>query len=111
MPSTDAPLTRKPVLVSIGGLPATGKATVAGSLAGQLGAAYVRIDTIETAIGRAEGRFQQTNDWRLAPGYEVGYDVAVDQLRNGLDVASLAACASPWPPSTSTDDRMPPART
>lgn len=76
------------MLVSIGGLPVTGKTTVARSLAGQLGAAYVRIDTIETAIGRAEGRFQQTNDWELAPGYEVGYDVAVDQLRNGVDVVA-----------------------
>jgi predicted kinase len=86
--STDEALSQTSVLVSIGGLPATGKTAVARSLAVQLGAAYVRIDTIETAIARAEGSSRQTNDWELAPGYEVGYDVAVDQLRNGLDVVA-----------------------
>jgi predicted kinase len=49
-------------------------------------AAYVRIDTIETAIARAEGRFGETNGWELPPGYLVGYEVAADQLRNGVDV-------------------------
>jgi predicted kinase len=79
---------RKPVLIPIGGLPATGKTTVARALAAELRSAYVRIDSIETAIGRAEGRFRQTNGWDLPPGYEVGYDVVADQLRNGLDVVA-----------------------
>lgn len=81
-------LTRQPVLISIGGLPATGKTTLARSLATELRAAYVRIDSVETAIARAEGGFRQTNGWDLPPGYEVGYDVAADQLRNGLDVVA-----------------------
>lgn len=79
---------RQPVLICVGGLPATGKTTIARALAAQLGAAYVRIDTIETAVGRAEGRFEATNDWELPPGYMVGYEVAADQLRIGLDVVA-----------------------
>ncbi len=79
---------RKPVLISVGGLPATGKSTVARVLAAELPAAYVRVDTIETAIGRSEGQHEQTNGWELPPGYEVGYGVAADQLRIGLDVVA-----------------------
>lgn len=76
------------MLLVIGGLPATGKTTIARTLAAQLRAAYVRIDSIETAIGRAEGQAGQANSWELPPGYEVGYDMANDQLRNGLDVVA-----------------------
>lgn len=81
----DAPDCR-PVLISVGGLPATGKSTIARRLAVELRAAFVRVDTIETAIGRAEGCFEQTNQWELPPGYLVGYEVAADQLRSGVDV-------------------------
>lgn len=77
---------RQPLLLCVGGLPATGKSTIARRLAARLGAAFVRTDTIEVAIGRAEGRFEETNGWELPPGYAVGYEVAADQLRNGLDV-------------------------
>lgn len=79
---------RKPVLISIGGLPGTGKTTVARKVSTELRAAFVRIDTIETAIGRAEGKFEQTNGWEVPPGYLVGCEVAVDQLRNGMDVVA-----------------------
>lgn len=79
---------RQPVLICVGGLPATGKTTIARKLAAELGAAFVRIDSIETAIGRAEGRFEKTNGWELPPGYLVGYKVAADQLRNGVDVVA-----------------------
>jgi predicted kinase len=79
---------RQPVLICVGGLPATGKTTIARKVAAELGAAYVRIDTIEGAIGRAEGRFEETNGWELPPGYLVGYEVATDQLRNGVDVVA-----------------------
>lgn len=81
-------LDRGPVLISVGGLPATGKTTLARLLAGMLHAAYIRIDSIETAIARAEGGFRETNGWDLPPGYVVGYDVAADQLRTGLDVVA-----------------------
>ncbi|PRX47569.1 putative kinase [Prauserella shujinwangii] len=76
------------MLISVGGLPATGKSAVARLLATELPAAYVRIDSIETAIGRSEGRFARTNGWELPPGYAVGYDIAADQLRVGLDVVA-----------------------
>lgn len=79
---------RQPVFICVGGLPATGKTTIARKLAAELGAAYVRIDTIETAIRRAEGRFEEANGWELPPGYLVGSEVAADQLRNGVDVVA-----------------------
>src|SRR5699024_2808527 len=86
MPSDDRG--RQPVLISVGGLPATGKTTVARSLAMTLRGAYVRIDTVETAIGTAEGRFADTNGWEHPPGYLVGYAVVSDQLRNGIHVVA-----------------------
>lgn len=88
MSATNDEPNRTPVLICIGGLPATGKTTVARTVAAELRAAYVRIDSIETAINRAEGQFQQTASWDLPAGYVVGYDVAADQLRNGLDVVA-----------------------
>ncbi len=39
-----------PMLIIFGGLPATGKTTIAKELARQIGATYLRIDTIEQAI-------------------------------------------------------------
>lgn len=77
-----------PVLIVVGGLPATGKTTVARHVARDLRAAYVRIDTIEAALGRAEGRHENSNHWEDAPGYVVGYDLAADQLQSGLDVVA-----------------------
>lgn len=79
---------REAVLVSVGGLPATGKTTIARRLAAVLRGAYVRVDTIETAISEAEGRFGDTNGWELPPGYLVGYKIAADQLYNGIDVVA-----------------------
>lgn len=84
-----------PTLVSVGGLPATGKTTVARALAAELGAAYLRIDTIESAIDRSEGDARHTNGWDCPPGYEVGYAVAADQLRVGLDVVAESVNALP----------------
>ncbi|WP_222850284.1 AAA family ATPase [Allosaccharopolyspora coralli] len=46
------------------------------------------MDSIETAIRRAEGAAEPSNGWDSPPGYEVGYGVASDQLRNGLDVVA-----------------------
>lgn len=78
------------MLISVGGLPATGKTTIARAVARALGAAYVRVDSIEAAICRAEGHHVSRNGWDMPPGYLVGYDVAADQLRNGLDVVAEA---------------------
>lgn len=73
----------------IGGLPATGKTTVAGALVRALRAAFLRIDTIERAIvewtpaGTAVGPL----------GYGVGYALAAEQLGLGLDV--VVECVNP----------------
>ena len=77
-----------PILISIGGLPATGKTTIARLVAVLRGAAYVRVDTIEAAIAAAEGSRGSSNDWELAPGYVVARAVTADQLRAGLDVVA-----------------------
>ncbi len=70
------------VLIIIGGLPAAGKTTIARALAREIGAAHLRIDTIEQAIVRSGG-----GSHPLGPvGYSVGYAVAEDQLRLGLSV-------------------------
>jgi predicted kinase len=78
-----------PILIVVGGLPATGKSTVASVLVRQAGFAYVRVDRIEQAIiGSAELRPP------LGPvGYTVAYEVAAEQLRHGVSV--VAECVNP----------------
>ncbi|HKN98505.1 MAG TPA: AAA family ATPase [Pseudonocardiaceae bacterium] len=82
-------------LVVVGGLPATGKTTVSRRAADALGAAYVRIDTIEQAVKDSETNtgnvLNHAVEWGL--GYEVGYAVARDQLNRGMDV--VADCVNP----------------
>jgi predicted kinase len=67
------------LLVSLGGLPATGKTTLARALVVALGAVHVRIDTIEQAILRS-GLARQPLD---ETGYVVGYALAEDLCRQG----------------------------
>ncbi len=72
------------MLIVLAGLPGTGKSTLAKGLARELGAAYVRVDTIEQAI-RDEG----VGGKDLGPaGYLVGYGVALDTLRVGVGVVA-----------------------
>lgn len=86
-----------PMLVVVSGLPATGKSTAAGTIAGRVGAAYLRIDTIEQSIvsfaaDRADGdAVRHAVAWGL--GYEVAYGVATDLLSQGLHV--FAECVNP----------------
>ncbi|MEV6823399.1 AAA family ATPase [Amycolatopsis sp. NPDC051102] len=76
-------------LIVLGGLPGTGKTTVARPLARALGAAYLRIDTIEQALVDSG---ELTAPPRVA-GYVAGYALARDQLGNGVDV--VAECVNP----------------
>jgi predicted kinase len=72
------------VLVIMGGLPASGKTTVARALAREIGGVHLRIDTIEQAIVSC-GAAQRP----LGPvGYAVGYTLAGDFLRQGLIVVA-----------------------
>jgi predicted kinase len=77
-------------LVVLGGLPATGKSTVAAELQQRARFAYVRIDTIEQALRESgELRSGDPNE----SGYRVGYAVARDLLRAGNRV--LVECVNP----------------
>ena len=70
------------MLIIIGGLPGAGKTTVARELARQIGAAHIRIDSIEQAIRDSGVLRQPINE----AGYRVGYAVAEDNLRVGRTV-------------------------
>src|SRR5437867_6292128 len=69
------------MLVIFGGLPGTGKSTLALRLARQLRAVYLRIDTIERAMVEGEGASSVGEG-----GYCVAYAVAEDNLRLGHTV-------------------------
>jgi predicted kinase len=77
------------VLVVIGGLPATGKSTIATALASRTATPYVRVDRIEQAIVAWSPLSRP-----LGPvGYAVAYELALEQLRLGLDV--IVECVNP----------------
>lgn len=69
------------MLIIFGGLPASGKTTIARALAQRLNAAHVRVDTIEQAI-RASGVVDDVGP----AGYIVAYGVAGDNLAVGRTV-------------------------
>ena len=66
---------KNPTLYIFSGLPATGKSTLAELLARRVGAAYVRIDTIEQALRDLCSVDVQGEGYRLA------YRLAADNLR------------------------------
>lgn len=85
------------MLITFGGLPGTGKTTVAQTLARKLAAVYLRIDTLEQAfIASGSGGA----DIGTA-GYLAAYAVAKDNLRLGITVVadsvnSLHVTRSAW---------------
>jgi predicted kinase len=72
------------MLYIFGGLPGTGKSTLAQSLARDQRAAHLRIDSIEQALCEA-GRLVNGPE-----GYVVAYHIAIDNLRLGLSVVADA---------------------
>ena len=74
------------LLIVIGGLPGTGKTSLARGLARALDAVHLRIDTIEQALRSAA----MGSDGLGAAGYVVGYGVAADNLALGRTVVADA---------------------
>src|SRR5918911_1517646 len=78
-----------PVLVVVGGLPATGKSTIAHHLARQVRAPFLRVDRIEHAVVSYSSLEHPVG----AAGYAVAYALASEQLTLGLDV--IVECVNP----------------
>lgn len=77
------------LLIILGGLPGTGKTSIARELAHRLPAVHLRIDTIETALSNAPTAPEPIDDL----GYRVAYAVAADNLR--LDHTVIADSVNP----------------
>lgn len=78
-----------PTLIAFGGLPGTGKTAIARELAREVGAVYLRIDSIEQAI-RASGILDEPIE---DGGYRVAYALAEENLRVAKTV--IADCVNP----------------
>ncbi len=72
------------MLIIFSGLPGVGKAVIARELARQVGAVYLRIDSIEQSL-RACGAVGESMD---DAGYQVAYALAEDNLRLGRTVVA-----------------------
>jgi predicted kinase len=84
------------LLIILGGLPGTGKSSIARPLSAELGAVHVRIDTIENAL-----RHSLTPVDVVDHGYAVAFTVAADNLRIGHTVVadsvnSIALTREAW---------------
>ena len=73
-------------LIEFGGLPASGKSTLARRLADRTGAVLLRIDEIEAAMRR----HNLTPDQTGITAYGVAHDIAASHLRRGFTVIADA---------------------
>jgi predicted kinase len=73
-------------LIEFGGLPGTGKSTLARWLAGEMGAVYLRIDAIDAALRRNGLTPEQTG----IAAYSVAHDIAAEHLGRCLTVVADA---------------------
>ena len=78
-----------PLLIVLGGLPGTGKTTIARQVADQLGATYLRIDTIEQALRSTLGLMDDVGP----AGYVIAYAISETNLASGRTV--VADCVNP----------------
>jgi predicted kinase len=78
-----------PIFIVLAGLPGTGKSTIAHALALEIGAVWLRIDSIEQGI-REASIVDSLDD----AGYRAGYFVAEDNLKLGLSV--IADSVNDW---------------
>lgn len=76
-------------LIIFGGLPGTGKTTLAREIARRTDGVFLRIDTIEQVLRDAAGMTVGNE------GYLVAYEIAADNLRNGKTV--IADSVNPIP--------------
>ncbi len=80
-------------LIVFAGLPGSGKSSIARGLAKQLGAVWLRIDSIEQAIRESAIAPGSVED----VGYRAAYAVAADNLRLGRDV--IGDSVNGWMPT------------
>lgn len=77
------------MLIVIGGLPGTGKTTIARELVARWSSVYLRIDTIEHALRTVPRHVKEVGP----AGYLVAYELAKSNLALGMPV--VADCVNP----------------
>ncbi|HGU7323722.1 TPA: AAA family ATPase [Legionella pneumophila] len=74
------------MLIIFGGLPGTGKTTIAKQLAKKLKAAYLRVDTVEQTLISTSKVYNPEYQFIGPEGYEILYAIAQENLFTGINV-------------------------